>query len=168
MLPGDIKVWLSVQAGIAREQEDVIDLDALADYWRTWRASRDPQNVFAPNPLAEYDPPHLWVDPNGYRLSDRVWRTAGETRRKVDAMVDEGIRQGRGALALSRDLEEYLHPGRQIVRTKAPYGTDASYDAMRLARTEITRAASKAHEAAALDNPFVTGLKWKLSPQHPC
>lgn len=142
LLPADLKLML--RSGVVREQ------------------------VFTPNPLAGYDPPHLWVDPNGYRLSDRIWRTAGVTRRKVDAMVEDGIARGRGSLSLSRDLERFLHPGRQLKRTKTPYGTDASYDAMRLARTEITRAASKAHEAAAQANPFVTGLRWKLSPQHPC
>jgi len=143
-LPGDLKALLC--GGIAREQG----------------------SVFSPNPLAGYDPPHLWVDLNGYTLSERIWATAGNTRRKVDAMLEEGIRRGRGAKALSRDLERYLQPGRQLVRTKAPYGTDASYDAMRLARTEISRAAAQAHETAAQANPFVVGLKWKLSPQHPC
>jgi hypothetical protein len=164
LLPADLK--LALRVGIVREQE-VFSLDDLADYWRVWRTDPDRQ-VFAPNPLADYDQPHLWVDPNGYRLSDRIWRTAGVTRRKVDAMVEDGIARGRGSLKLSRDLERFLHPGRQLKRTKTPYGTDASYDAMRLARTEITRAASKAHEAAAQANPFVTGLRWKLSPQHPC
>ena len=69
---------------------------------------------------------------------------------------------------MSRDLEAFLQPGRQLRRTTAPYGTDASYDAMRLARTEITRAAARAHEASAAMNPFVAGLEVVLSPQHPC
>jgi hypothetical protein len=144
LLPADLKLML--RSGVVREQGD----------------------VFTPNPLAGYDPPHLWVDPNGYRLSDRIWRTAGATRRKVDAFLEDGIAQGRGSLKLSRDLERFLHPGRQLVRTKTPYGTDASYDAMRLARTEISRGAAQAHETAARANPFVSGLRWKLSPQHPC
>jgi hypothetical protein len=165
LLPDDIRAGLALRAGIAREQEDI--LDSLADYWRVWRTDPDRQ-VFAPNPLADYDPPHLWVDPNGYRLSDRIWRTTSETRRKVDGFLEDGIARGRGALKLSKDLERFLHPGRQLKRTKTPYGTDASYDAMRLARTEITRAASQAHELAAQANPFVEKLRWKLSPQHPC
>jgi hypothetical protein len=144
MLPADIKLML--QSGVMREQS----------------------TVFTPNSLAAYDPPHLWVDPNGYQLSDRIWRTAGVTRRKVDAFLEDGIAQGRGALSLSRDLERFLLPNRQLRRTKTPYGTDASYDAMRLARTEISRAASQAHEVAARANPFVEKLRWKLSPQHPC
>jgi hypothetical protein len=142
LLPADLKLML--RTGMVREQ------------------------VFTPNPLADYDPPHLWVDPNGYRLSDRIWRTAGVTRREIDAMLEDAIARGRGSLSLARDLERFLHPGRQLKRTRAPYGTDASYDAMRLARTEISRAAAQAHEVSARANPFVERLRWKLSPQHPC
>jgi hypothetical protein len=123
-------------------------------------------HVVFTNPLATYDPVHRWVDPGGFRLSDRIWRTSGQTRRRLDMFLEERIRQGQGALPMSRDLERFLQPGRTL-RTKAPYGTDASYDAMRLARTEITRAHSGAFEAAANANPFVKGLQWNLSGSHP-
>lgn len=126
------------------------------------------QAVFHPNPLAAYDPLHLWVDPNGYRLSDRIWNAAGNTRRQIDLYLEESIARGRSALDMSRELEQFLLPGRQLRRTRAPYGTDASYDAMRLARTEITRAAARANEMSALMNPFVQGVRNVLSPSHPC
>jgi len=126
------------------------------------------QTVFHPNPLAAYDPLHLWVDPNGYRLSDRIWNAAGATRRRIDLYLEESIAKGRGALDMSRELEQFLLPNRQLRRTSTPYGTDASYDAMRLARTEITRAAARADEMSALMNPFVQGVRNVLSPQHPC
>ncbi|HKI70650.1 MAG TPA: hypothetical protein VKA67_13770, partial [Verrucomicrobiae bacterium] len=44
--------------------------------------------LFRPNPLAQYDKLHTWVDPNGYQLSDRIWRTGGQTRRQLDAFLD--------------------------------------------------------------------------------
>lgn len=122
-------------------------------------------DLFKPNPLAQFDKLHTWVDPNGYKLSDRIWRTAGTTRRKLDLFLDERIRQGQGALQMSRDLETFLKPGRTL-RTKAPYGTDASYDAMRLARTEITRAHARAAERAAAMNPFVEKMGIRLSGSH--
>lgn len=133
------------------------------------------EQIFRPNPLARYDAPHTWVDSNGYRLSDRIWNTAGDTRRRLDAMLEDGIRRGRGALnletggagGLARDLEQFLIPGRSLVRTKAPYGIDASFDAMRLARTEITRAHGAAAQASAAMNPFVEQMKWNLSASHP-
>lgn len=123
-------------------------------------------DLFKPNPLAQFDKMHTWIDPNGYKLSDRIWRTAGTTRRKLDLFLDERIRQGQGALQMSRDLETFLKPGRTL-RTKAPYGTDASYDAMRLARTEITRAHARAAERTALMNPFVEKMGIRLSGSHP-
>jgi len=133
------------------------------------------EQVFRPNPLARYDAPHLWVDPNGYTLSERIWNTAGDTRRRLDAMLEDGIRRGRGVLnletggatGLARDLEQFLIPGRSLRRTRAPYGVDASFDAMRLARTEITRAHGQAAQMAAAMNPFVEGIKWNLSGSHP-
>jgi hypothetical protein len=119
-----------------------------------------------PNPLARYEPPHRWVDPNGYRLSDRIWNTANNTRRRLDLFLDTSIREGRGAASMARELEQFLQPGRLLRRTNAPYGRDASFDAMRLARTEIARAHAHAGEMSAAMNPFVQGLKWTLSGSH--
>jgi hypothetical protein len=70
-------------------------------------------------------------------------------------------------LRVSRELEQFLLPGRGLIRTRAPYGTDASYDAMRLIRTEITRAAAQASEMAAAANPFIAGMSVVLSGSHP-
>lgn len=124
------------------------------------------EQLFRPNPLATYDAPHTWVDPNGYRLSDRVWNAAGSTRQRLDAYLEQAIREGRGALQMSRELEQFLIPGRGL-RTSKPYGANASFDGMRLARTEISRAAQEAQRMAAAMNPFVSGLKWNLSASHP-
>lgn len=124
------------------------------------------EQLFRPNPLASYEPAHTWVDPNGHRLSDRVWNTAGSTRQRLDAYLEQAIREGRGALQMSRELEQFLIPG-QGLRTSKPYGANASFDGMRLARTEISRAAQEAQRMAAAMNPFVSGLKWNLSASHP-
>lgn len=125
------------------------------------------QQPLRSNPLAQYDAPHTWVDPNGYTLSDRIWRAGYATRDKIDRILTDGIRQGKSALALSKELEQFLVPGRALLRTKKPYGTDASYDALRLTRTEIARAHAQASKAAAFANPFVSGVEWALSARHP-
>lgn len=114
--------------------------------------------LFFPNPLAQYQPAHEWVDENGYRLSDRIWRASQRTRDKIDAMLTDGIRTGRGAFELARDLEAFLLPGRLGRRTTRPYGRDASYDAMRLARSEIAQAHAAATLASARMNPYVEGI----------
>ena len=125
------------------------------------------QIVFNPNPLAQYEPAHRWVDPNGYRLSDRIWRTSISTRRYIDQLLEHGIRRGMSAFDLASDIERALWPGRKLARTLVPYGQDASFDAMRLARTEITRSASVADSAAANLNPFVDSYEVVLSGSHP-
>ncbi|PJF23673.1 MAG: hypothetical protein CUN53_21700, partial [Phototrophicales bacterium] len=51
--------------------------------------------IFSPNALAQYEPAHTWVDPKGYRLSDRIWRTGEITRQRIDALIAEGIREGK-------------------------------------------------------------------------
>lgn len=121
-------------------------------------------------PFLEYDPAHRFVWPDGYTLSNRIWRTSVETRRKIDALLAEGLAEGKGALELSEELERFLQPGRGLRRTNKPYGrygSNASYDGMRLARTEIAAAHSRAGLMSANLNPFVTGAVWVLSGSHP-
>lgn len=125
------------------------------------------EQIFRPNPLADYDAPHQWIDPNGYRLSDRVWNTTAHTRQQIDLYLETAIREGRGALAITRELAQFLTPGEQLRTTNKPYGSTASFSAMRLARTEITHAQLEASRVSAAMNPFVAGMKWNLSAAHP-
>jgi hypothetical protein len=165
VVPPDVQAWLRARSRRLAELTDA-EIDEIAERLR----------LFRPNPLAEYDPTHVWVDPNGYRLSDRIWRTDEETRRKLDAMLRDQIAQGTGSERLARLVEQFLIPGRAKVRTERPYGVDASYDAMRLARTEIARAANEAAFIAAWLNPYVEKIEivrsaqgdrdCKVCPQH--
>lgn len=128
------------------------------------------QGGFKPRPFVEYDPLHQFVREDGYTLSDRVWRVSVETRRKLDLILREGIAAGEGAQALAQKLEAFLQPGREAKRTNVygKFGVEVSYDAMRLARTEITAAHSRAGWMAAQLNPFVSGYEIVLSPAHGC
>lgn len=132
---------------------------------RVGEAVRTP--VFIPDPLAEYEAAHTWVDPRGYRLSDRIWQVSQRTRDKIDRVVSEGIRQGWSSMSIAEAVEGYLLPARQAVRTLRPYDLDASFDAMRLARTEIGRAHVAANVVASKANPYVDGMDWALSVRHP-
>lgn len=129
----------------------------------------DQLRIFHPNPLAELDenrqwvPMHRWTDARGYRLSDRVWETSDETRKKVNEILSKGLAMGQGALELAEALEAYLVPTETGRRTLKPYGKrfmpdGAAYSAMRLARTEIARAANQAAFTAAYLNPYVAGI----------
>ncbi len=114
-----------------------------------------------------YDPLHLWVDPAGYRLSDRIWNTTLAARQKIDKYLTFNIQTGTSARRMARELENMLLPNRVPTRTTRPYGVNVSYDAMRLARTEISRAHTEMTFIASEANPFVTGMDWALSARHP-
>lgn len=113
-----------------------------------------------------YDAFHLWVDPNGYALSDRVWRNAAEVRSRIDRLLDYHIAQGTSAVRIAQLLEDFLTPGAGSISTRTPYGTEGSYAARRLARTEISAAAGRATVNASIANPFVGGIQWRLSASH--
>ena len=116
------------------------------------------------HPLAEIDSLRRWVpftrwqDEKGYRLSDRLWRGEARAREKIDAILMRELRNNMGSLKLSRLLEQILLPERKGVKTDKPYGTRASFDAMRLARTEIARAYNQAAYTSALINPYVNQI----------
>lgn len=113
-----------------------------------------------------YDPYHLFVDPNGYTLSDRVWRVAADVRVRIDRLLDYHIAQGTGAVKIAELLEDFLTPGARLISTRTPYGREGSYAARRLARTEISAAAGRATVNASIANPFVGGIQWRLSASH--
>lgn len=113
-----------------------------------------------------YDPFHLWVDPNGYRLSDRVWRASIDVRSRVDRLLDYHVSRGTSAVRIAELLEDFLTPGARLIRTRTPYGKEGSFAARRLARTEITAAAGRATVNASVANPFVAGVQWVLSNAH--
>jgi hypothetical protein len=130
-----------------------------------------------------FDDTRSWVDPNGYRLSDRVWRQRAEIRSQIDAVLREAIRTGEDALLTAKKLEQYLDPkyapvrtekgrlkrnqARSIVTTAPGRGGSGSFPARRLARTEITRAHGQATIWTAERTPFAKGVKWNLSGRHP-
>jgi hypothetical protein len=117
-------------------------------------------------PRGTYDAFHRFVDPAGYRLSDRVWRTAIEVRSRVDELMEYHVASGTAAVDIARSLESFMTPSAAPVKTRTPYGREGSYSARRLARTEITAAAGRATTAASAANPFVGGVQWRLSGSH--
>lgn len=118
------------------------------------------------NPPPTYEPAHTWVDARGYRLSDRIWQASLSARIKIDTILAQGIREGTASIDLAFMLADYVLPNRQAVITRRPYGRKVQADAMRLARSEIARAANAASLQASRDNPFVRGVDYVLSHSH--
>lgn len=164
-----------VTAGVVNRHADYmarhLDQQTLGVLAREGRTIREQEEqigrLFDPNPLAFYEPAHTWVDPNGYTLSQRIWNNSVVTRQKLDAFMAQMIAEGRGSQYIAQRVEQFLLPGRAKIRTSRPYGrygTDASYDAMRLARTEIARAHNQASWVSAYLNPYVDQIRLMRSP----
>lgn len=123
-------------------------------------------NFVRPRHARYYEPIATWQDRRGYTLSDRIWHLSETTEERIDAVLANGMAQGRSAVAMARDLEGFLRPSRRGVTTRTPYGSSGSYDARRLARSEITRASSLAGRQARLANRFVVRTFYHLSASH--
>lgn len=124
---------------------------------------------------------------NGLNLSDNVWKYTNQFKSEIELALDVGIRSGRSADELSRDVREYLknphklfrrvrdehgqlqlsknaaayHPGRGVYRS--------SYmNARRLAATETNIAYRTADYLRWQQLDFVVGVEIHLSNNHNC
>lgn len=127
-----------------------------------------------------FDDTRSWVDPNGYRLSDRIWEARQTTRGRIDDIIVGAIADGADAISTANRLEKYLNPSYAPIRntkgkiirdarrgiiTNTPRDGAGSYPARRLMRTEITRAHGEATKATA--NALQYAVRWRLSGSHP-
>lgn len=147
LLPEDVYRWLRTAKAPAREMTSGS------------RTIMEVINVVRPGfdneAINDYLRMHDWVDPKGNKLPRRIFRNGFETSDRMERLLDDLISQGKSSLDISRIMEQFMLPGRAALRTTAPYGTDASYLGMRLARTEIAFAANRTAYLSALLNPFV-------------
>ena len=120
---------------------------------------------------------------NGFDLSDRVWNLAGNAKKEIEVILQNGIKEGKGADEIQKGLKEYLnepdklfrrvrnketgelelskaaqryHPGQGVYRS-------AYKNTMRLARTEINAAYRRAAWESYQNNPLIVGYEIRLS-----
>ena len=124
----------------------------------------------------------------GMNLSDRVWKLTASFKEEMEIAIEQGMRDGRSADQLSRDIRQYLkqpnmlfrrvrdkktgrlrlskraanyHPGQGVYRS--------SYkNARRLAATEGNIAYRTADHERWQTMSFVVGFEIKLSNNHTC
>lgn len=121
------------------------------------------------------------------KLSERVWRYANDFKSEIELGIDIGIRDGRDARGMARDLKQYLqHPDKLFRRVRDEHGNlqlskaaaafhpgrgvyRSSYkNALRLAATETNMAYRTADQERWKDFDFVVGQRVCLSPtNHP-
>ncbi len=121
----------------------------------------------------------------GLNLSDRVWRYTDQFKSEIEMGLDIGIRNGRSAEELSRDLRDYLrHPDKLFRRVRDKHGQlvlsrrakafhpgqgvyRSSYkNARRLAATETNIAYRTSDHLRWQQMDFVVGIEIKLSNNH--
>lgn len=111
----------------------------------------------------------------GLNLSQRIWQmqTGAANILERDALTQFAL--GGSAQTMARRIQRYLLPGKELPRGNVPSATfsnqprDVSYNAYRLARTEINQTWHSVHNKADQDLAgmgVVLGTRWKLSAQH--
>jgi hypothetical protein len=91
-------------------------------------------------------------------LSNRVYRNQQLMAGQVDRMINSALARGLSPREMAVEARRYILP-------TTPGGV--SYSALRLGRTEVNNSFHAASAAYYEDNPFITGMQWKLSGSHP-
>lgn len=107
----------------------------------------------------------------GLNLSDRIWDKSVKTRRTIGDIVQSAISEGEHPTKVAEMLESYVKNGANTFAVNYPnmmermgnLPMDLSYEALRLARTEMAAAYGEATKQAAELNPAAKGIRWKLS-----
>lgn len=79
-------------------------------------------------------------------FSDRIWQYQDLMREDLGKMLQQGLIQGKGARALTRELRQYLIGDKQ--------GKGATYNVERLMRTELARVQTEAQKQSFIRNGF--------------
>lgn len=148
--------WLPLDEEAHRQWADAAD----------WVRGGDEGRRFRQEVAAAFDDARTWVDPSGYRLSDRIWNARETDRRAIDGVLRQMIANGTDSIEAAKQVEAYLLPTARNT-TVTPRGGRGMYSARRLTRTEMTRAYGAATIRSADANPFVQGVRWNLSGSHP-
>jgi hypothetical protein len=144
-----------------------------------------PQIAFLLNAAADY----FFGD--SLNLSDRIWRVDREARDAINNVIMQGIADSDSAWNISKKLETFLGAGQDCPRWTSTrlYGRTAadkaagdttgllsgddcdgrgvSYNALRLARTEIQKVHALATDRVMASQPWVEMEKCNLSASHP-
>lgn len=132
-----------------------------------------------------------WLFGDSKNLSARIWNVEGAGRDAINNVIMQGITDGDSAWNIAKNLEEFLGAGQDCPRWTSTrlYGRTASdksagdttglltgndcdgrgvsYNALRLARTEIQKAHALATDKLLASQPWVKKEQCHLSAAHP-
>ncbi len=113
---------------------------------------------------------------NGLYLSDRIWEQGEKYRTTMRDLIQESVAIGQDVVTTARMIQQYVRKGAMTLtkrypnmmkRMKGRIPGNISYEALRLARTEMTAAFGEGAIAASRVAPSYVGMKWVLSKSHP-
>jgi hypothetical protein len=146
--------------------------------------------VFSPQLSVLLNVASDWLYGDGLNLSGRVWKVDQDARDGMNMVLMNGISSGDSAWNIAQALEQFLGANadcprwtstRLYGRTKSDIaagdtagllsgnacdGSGVSYNALRLARTEIQKAHALATDRVLASQPWVQMEKTNLSPAH--
>lgn len=107
----------------------------------------------------------------GLNLSDRIWEKGAKTRQTLGEIIQAAIAEGEHPTRVARMLEDYVRNGANTFAVNYPnmmkrigsLPMDLSYEALRLARTEMASAYGEATKRSAKLSPATEGIRWTLS-----
>lgn len=108
----------------------------------------------------------------GLNLSDRIWTTSKKINHSLSQIAIEGIRAGKHPVEVAKSMERYVSAGKRTMVAEYPnmmerigdmLPENLSYEALRLARTEMADAYGQAEKRTAEEAPFSKGIRWSLS-----
>ncbi len=123
---------------------------------------------------------------NGLNVSNRVWNLAKNSKKELEIIIQNGIKEGKSADEIQKSLKGYLKDPEKLFRRvknketgklelskaaqkyKPGQGVyrSAYKNAMRLARTELKAAQCESVWNSAQNNPLITGWRIVLSNNH--
>lgn len=112
----------------------------------------------------------------GLKLSDRIWQQGEKSREAIQNILAEAVATGQSAIDTARLLQQYVHKDAitlvqdypdMMKRLQGRIPNDISYEALRLARSETSKAYWEGVVESSRNSPSYLGTKWILSRSHP-
>jgi len=153
-------------------------------------AGTNPDAVFKPQLDLIIDAAYQRTEQDGLKLSNRIWNLDNYGRVGLNNAINTAMQNGDGAWELAQTIEGFLGPGQNCPRwtkdrlnglTKADIasgdrtglfsgdecrGQGVSYNALRLARTEMSAVLSIATDKQFAAVPWIEGEKVNLNTGH--
>lgn len=109
-----------------------------------------------------------------WRLSKAIWGDNSQTLSNLYKIVGGGIAQNKSIYEIANELSKYVNPkaakqwNLKDAKGVSIYPKKVDYSAQRLARTLSQHAYQQSIVQTTLNNPMVTGIKWRANGSRVC